>query len=107
MHTVHTAQTVENDFKYAAMGLMFSVNDYTAKLSYAEQKIIDTFFETLDLTNQNDPKVNLVTYGDLMMMADMNNRWVYKGSVTTPPCDTYVYWNVLTTVYPISQKHLD
>jgi len=51
MHTVHTAQTVENDFKYAAMGLMFSVNDYTAKLSYAEQKIIDTFFETLDLTN--------------------------------------------------------
>jgi len=42
-----------------------------------------------------------------MMMADMNNRWVYKGSVTTPPCDTFVYWNVLTTVYPISQKHLD
>jgi carbonic anhydrase len=107
MHTVHLAQTVENDFKYAAMGLMFSVNDYTAKLSYAEQKIIDTFFETLDLSNQNDPKVNLVTYGDLMMMADMNNRWVYKGSVTTPPCDTFVYWNVLTTVYPISQKHLD
>lgn len=107
MHTVHLAQTVENDFKYAAMGLMFSVNDYNAKLSYAEQKIIDTFFETLDLSNQNDPKVNLVTYGDLMMMADMNNRWVYKGSVTTPPCDTFVYWNVLTTVYPISQKHLD
>jgi hypothetical protein len=51
MHTVHLAQTVENDFKYAAMGLMFSVNDYTAKLSYAEQKIIDTFFETLDLSN--------------------------------------------------------
>ena len=71
-------------------------------MSYDEQKVIDTFFETLDLSNQNDPKVNLVTYGDLMMMADMNNRWVYKGSVTTPPCDTFVYWNVLTTVYPIS-----
>jgi hypothetical protein len=36
-----------------------------------------------------------------MMMVDTRNRWVYKGSVTTPPCATMVYWNVLTTVYPI------
>jgi hypothetical protein len=42
-----------------------------------------------------------------MMMVDMDNRWVYKGSVTTPPCDTYVYWNVLQRVYPIKQMHLD
>ena len=51
MHIVHAANEVENDFKYAAVGMIFSVSDYTAKLSYAEQKIIDTFFETLDLTN--------------------------------------------------------
>lgn len=42
-----------------------------------------------------------------MMMADMNNRWVYKGSVTTPPCAENVYWNVLRTVYPLKQRHLD
>lgn len=42
-----------------------------------------------------------------MMMADMDNRWVYKGSVTTPPCDTFVYWNVLKRVYPLKQRHLD
>lgn len=42
-----------------------------------------------------------------MMMVDMNNRWIYKGSVTTPPCKQNVYWNVLRTVYPIKQKHLD
>jgi carbonic anhydrase len=42
-----------------------------------------------------------------MEMVDFNNRWVYKGSVTTPPCATYVYWNVLSTIYPVSQKHLD
>lgn len=69
--------------------------------------VIDTFFETLDLTNFNDPKVNLVTYGDLLTMVDTDNRWVYKGSVTTPPCAQSVYWNVLYTIYPISQKHLD
>jgi len=48
-----------------------------------------------------------VPYGKLMMMVDYTNRWVYKGSVTTPPCAKYVFWNVLSTVYPISQKHLD
>jgi carbonic anhydrase len=53
------------------------------------------------------PTVDMVTYGSLMEMVDFNNRWVYKGSVTTPPCATFVYWNVLSTVYPVSQKHLD
>ena len=42
-----------------------------------------------------------------MNLVDSDNRWIYKGSVTTPPCATFVYWNVLSTVYPISQKHLD
>ena len=40
-------------------------------------------------------------------MVNFNERWIYKGSVTTPPCATYVYWNVLSTVYPIQQRHLD
>lgn len=41
------------------------------------------------------------------MMVDMDNRWSYRGSVTTPPCKENVYWNVLRTVYPVKQKHLD
>ena len=42
-----------------------------------------------------------------MQLVDMDNRWIYKGSVTTPPCARFVYWNVLSTVYPISARHLD
>lgn len=42
-----------------------------------------------------------------MMMVDTRNRWVYKGSVTTPPCATIVYWNVVRKVYPLKQAHLD
>jgi len=42
-----------------------------------------------------------------MMMVDMQNRWTYRGSVTTPPCATAVYWNVLRTIYPLKPKHLD
>jgi carbonic anhydrase len=46
-------------------------------------------------TGVSDPLVAEVPYGDLMMMVDMTNRWVYKGSVTTPPCARFVYWNVV------------
>merc|ERR1719163_748220 len=41
-----------------------------------------------------------------MEMVDFRNRWVYKGSVTTPPCARFVYWNVISTIYPIKEKHL-
>jgi len=107
MHTVHLAENTVNNFGYAAVGIIFSVNEYTAKLTAAEQKIIDTFFESLDLSKTNDPVQSLITYGDLMTMVDTDNRYVYKGSVTTPPCGQSVYWNLLSTIYPIQQKHLD
>ena len=88
MHTVFQGDpnTDTDVFKAAALGVLFSVNDYNIKLSKAEQLIIDTFFETLDWAKEDDPTVNLVTYGDFLNMVDLNNRWAYKGSVTTPPC---------------------
>ena len=88
---------------------MFSedANKVNVKLSRAETLVIDTFFETLDWSRTDDPKVNLVTYGNLMNMLDMKNRWIYMGSETSPPCAQNVYWNVLQTVYPIKNSHLD
>jgi carbonic anhydrase len=102
MHTVHYPRETKNDFIAAAMGLMFSVNDYTADLTPGERMVIDTFFDTLrwDITTSN-PTVDLVAYGNMMNLANFNERWTYKGSVTTPPCATNVYWNVVSTVYPI------
>ena len=29
-------------------------------------------------------------------MVDTNNRWAYKGSLTTPPCSKTIYFNILT-----------
>lgn len=42
-------------------------------------------------------------------MAKLNlaDRFVYSGSLTTPPCLEDLYWNVLATVYPIKKYHLD
>ena len=41
-----------------------------------------------------------------MALLNTNRRWVYKGSLTVPPCTSIVVFNVLSTVYPIKQRHL-
>ena len=42
-----------------------------------------------------------------MKYADLQNRWAYKGSLTTPPCTKTVYFNVLRKVWPLKKKHLE
>lgn len=42
-----------------------------------------------------------------MNSIDFEDRWVYKGSYTEPPCNGGVYWNVIRTVYPIASNTLE
>jgi hypothetical protein len=113
MHTVHLPYSghklqAEKGYVAAAMGIMFSVENPSKTFEAWEVEIIDNFFDSLKWGPKDvDVFVPEVSYGKLMMMVDMQNRWTYRGSVTTPPCATAVYWNVLRTVYPIKQKHLD
>jgi len=112
MHTVHNPNPAGNPmdgemFIASAMGIMFSVKDYDQSVTAEQIAIIDGFFGSLELTSFTNPKVKQSTYGDLMNMVNKENRWVYQGSVTTPPCAQKVYWNLLMTVYPIKQAHLD
>lgn len=113
MHTVHvkdgasTTEDAGNGFVAAAMGLIFDVDDYDKSVTDDQVRIIDTFFDSMKWGTTGEPVVDVVSYGAIMNMADFENRWIYKGSVTTPPCAENVYWNVLTTVYPIKQAHLD
>jgi len=112
MHTVHFPDAGSKaDFIASAVGIFWSTTDATIKwneLSSYQQDVINNFFESLrwDVTGSN-PRVAEVPYGDLMLMVDTDNRWVYKGSVTTPPCAGLVYWNVLRTVYPLPPRFLD
>lgn len=111
MHTVHVPEEPQDGIGYAAVGIFFDVKYYDAELSYTQRKIVDNFFDSLqwnsDANRKHDKyKIDMLNYGTLMDMVDFNNRWTYKGSVTTPPCGQYVHWNVLRTIYPISERHL-
>ena len=96
---------------------MFDAVNYNTKVTDVQGNIIKRFFESLrwsdpieDENGNPTPSsviVPKVPYGDLMMMVDMAKKFVYKGSVTTPPCSTYVYWNVLRNVYPIPEEFVD
>lgn len=117
MHTVHYNNDDRFDWDFAAagknmpiaaVGLLFDVNNHNADLTTEQVAIIDNFFDSMSWDSEtSDPQVSFIPYGNLMEMADFTKRWSYIGSVTTPPCYTEVYWNVLRTVYPIKQAHLD
>lgn len=69
---------------------------------------IDAFFESLKLdTAGKTTKLEEVKLANMMKFADLNNRWSYKGSLTTPPCSKTVYFNVMKTVWPVKQKYVD
>lgn len=103
MHTVHLAENWNDTekIKYAAVGLFFSVEDYDQSITVAENTTFQRFFENMKWDADGEPVVDLVTYGQVMDLANFEDRWIYKGSVTTPPCDKYVYWNVIRRIHPI------
>ena len=110
MHTVHLADTLNvtgaSDIKYAAVGIFFSVENFDKKVTENENRTIDEFFDTLQFDLEGEPEVERIDYGKLMKIVEMDYRWIYKGSTTTPPCHRNVFWNVVRRVYPIKERHL-
>ena len=100
MHTVHYPVNSDPFYVAAALGIIFDTKKYDKSVSAEVVNIIDNFFDSL-LLDQNDPVVKEIPYGELHSVIDTTRRYVYTGSVTTPPCTQSVYWNVVTKVYPI------
>ena len=66
---------------------MFSVHEHTADITYKQSEEIREFFEDLFwAADSYNPEVSEIDIGDIMRIIDFKERWVYKGSFTTPPC---------------------
>lgn len=94
------------------MGIIFDRTKYDPSVTDAEVEIIDNFFDSLNLDKINVPDVakadiDYLNYGELMNILQTDHRFVYTGSLTTPPCTEKVFWNVVNKVYPIKAKHLN
>lgn len=89
----------------STVALLFSVDNYD-EISDDDAQVFYNFFEDLKL-NVDDPVVDTVRFGQMMDTVDFDNRWMYKGSRTVPPCNQFILWNVIKKVYPIKQADID
>lgn len=93
------------DYYMTTLGLLFSVNDYD-EISDEDSAVFDDFFLSLSL-EIDDPVVDTVSIGKMMSTVNLDDRWIYKGSRTVPPCNQFILWQVIQQVYPVKQEIVD
>ena len=86
-------------FDDAAVALLFSVEDHD-EVDDDIKHMFEEFFHDMELEKHN-PTVETIHFGYMMDHLDWSHRWAYKGSRTIPPCEKYVYWNVIDVIYPL------
>lgn len=84
--------------------MFFSVEDYDRSITEAQNFTVQRFFEHMKLEDLNEPVVDQIGLGQLLKIVDFEDRWVYKGTETFPPCENYVYWNIPRKILPIRLK---
>jgi len=103
MQVVHYAKpddlegdpTGGNEIFASVIGVLFTSNkDEATELSNAAQAALENFYESLEESALLEAAgVDWqVPLSNLMAVLDLENKWTYIGSFTTPPCTTRVYW---------------
>lgn len=87
--------------KYAYVSIFFSVEEYDRSVTEAQNSTVQRFFEHLKFNDDGEPIVDVLGFGTLMNLVDFEDRWTYIGSETFPPCDQFVYWNIVRRILPI------
>ena len=95
----------------ATLSVLFSLNDSDEELSEATNFAANVFLnwireDTFALAEQTDKSGLAGPLDGLLHAVDWDNRWSYRGSLTSPGCDTGVSQNILRTVLPISALQL-
>ena len=86
---------------------MFSVEDFDKSIDEKSNKTFQDFFRQFDFQNHEDKNASLFDIGDVLNLIDYQDRWAYKGAIPEPPCDRYVYWNIVRKVYPIELERYE
>jgi len=88
----------------AAIAGSGSVDDHD-EVDEKTNSLFSEFFHDMELERKN-PTVEKIHFGYMMDHLDWSHRWIYRGSRTIPPCEKYVYWNVIDTIYPLEATTL-
>ena len=99
MHIVHTNddKNTTKDFLASVTAILFDVNHTMTEPSFA-----DTFFEGLLGNNSKSQSFD----DDFMAYVDMDHRYVFRGSLTTPPYSEYLFWTLIPKVIQIQPSTL-
>lgn len=85
------------NFVEAHIDILFSVNDYRRNNEGGADKAtttyIDAFFDQLNWDNHKEESKELagLNWATLLNKLNLNERWVYSGSLTELPCKEKVY----------------
>jgi len=103
MQVFHRAKDWNDTYsiKYAAIAVFFSVEEFDKTINEASNKTMQDFFRQLKFEDHEDKIAPSLLFGDVMNSLEYEDRWTYKGSISEPPCEKYVYWNIIRTIYPI------
>lgn len=96
LHIVHSNddEDTQDWFKYAVVGVMFTAED-TDDLSFADDFLRRLWSgETVD------------TQTEFMDHLELFHRFVYRGSLTTPPYSEFLHWNMNVMTVPINYETL-
>lgn len=96
LHIVHLNMDKKSQdlFKAAVVGVMFRAKK-TEKQSFA-----DIWLQKLFSGNVTNTQTEFIDH------LNLGNRFVYRGSLTTPPYSEYLFWNMVTKVVPINYETL-
>lgn len=85
-HKIYGVKKVGNKLTKSSLSILFDTEDYNKKVSNNTEEVIDKFFNSLNLDDTPYTMSKEVLIGELLAIIDTENRYVYKGSLTYPPC---------------------
>mmetsp|Transcript_39539 Transcript_39539/g.60385 ORF Transcript_39539/g.60385 Transcript_39539/m.60385 type:complete len:122 (+) Transcript_39539:440-805(+) len=99
-----TAKNVNSMIRKVDISIFFSVNEFDRSVSVEENATLSDFFDDMNLMGYDHSNLGIETLlplSDLMTTMDFDDRWIYQGSSTAPPCARLVYRSLVRRVYPI------